>query len=272
VHIIGDPVDGTSRFFVKPTSGTLSDGTVSYNNSATIPGGLNLEGEPIPSSTIVVNETIFDIPPTSDDLVFAINTISADGKTVATLQTYTIKKTSFYTGSFDVGIFKTWISNPTFTSVNSPTEAGKQALKATNTTPYITATLMYTFYFSPYNALFPGSNGKKYNCWGRSFLDDDGVFLRKIYPALGIGLNGNVMSNWFIGLNCEPMQGLGFFAGRNIRNVNVFNAPVSADLNNLTTDQFNYYQNTKTKSDWAVGLILDVSIFTKLASAISGTK
>lgn len=114
-------------------------------------------------------------------------------------------------------------------------------------------------------------NGFRHSAWGRTFLDDEGGFIRKIYPAIGIGLNGNVLDNWFVGLNCQPMQGFGIFAGANIRKVNTFNIPASAsiDINAVTQDQFNYYSNTTTRADWAIGIILDTSIFTKIASTLS---
>ena len=264
------------RYVANVTGGTLTDAIVNWGSNADISAIRDTARKVLQARDVIgkvntdISEYLFNFFPTSDDLVFTLNFIPVSTKAVPPvpilLKTYTIKKTPFYFGSFDVGVLYTWISNPTYSQMASPTVSGAQALKVTDNKPYVSAALMYTVYFSIVNAIDPKG---KYSYWGRSFLDDEGCFLRKIYPALGVGLSGQVFTNWFVGLNCQPMQGFGIFAGRNIRKVNTFDAPTNVDLNNITADQFNYYQNTKTKSDWSIGILLDTSVLTKLIGSIS---
>lgn len=272
-------INNLGRFMIKQTSGSLNDQSVYYNANV-VPSKTNdqqAEDGSTPDEKGVADREIveqsFVLLPTSDDLSFSLNFFK--GGNVAdttTLTSYTIKKTSFYSGSFDVGIMHSWLSNPTFTSVNLPTDATKQTLKVTENRPGISGSFMYTVYVSPWTLIFPKDyKGVRHSAWGRSYLDDEKSFLRKIYPSFGVGLNGEFLTNWFAGLNFQPIQGFGVFVGKNIRKVNTFEMP---DINPGTTvinaDQFSYYQNTKTKADWTLGILIDTNIFNKLFGAVSG--
>lgn len=279
IHILYlHKVNSLGRFMIKQTSGSLNDQAVYYNasvvpsktNGQQADDGSNPDEKGAEEREVV--EQSFILLPTSDDLSFSVNFFKGGNVSgIATLASYTIKKTSFYSGSFDVGIMHSWLSNPTFTSVNLPTDATKQTLKVTENRPGISGSFMYTVYVSPWTLIFPTDyKGVRQSAWGRSYLDDEKSFLRKIYPSFGVGLNGEFLTNWFAGLNFQPIQGFGVFFGTNIRKVNTFEMP---DINPGTTvinaDQFSYYQNTKTKADWALGILIDTNIFNKLFGAFS---
>jgi hypothetical protein len=66
------------------------------------------------------------------------------------------------------------------------------------------------------------------------------------------------------------MQGFGLFVGQNIRKVATFDMPgLVPGTTVVTQSQFDYYQNSKFKSGWAIGAVIDLSIFTKLFGNIS---
>ncbi|MBE5322048.1 hypothetical protein IM793_23030 [Pedobacter sp. MR2016-19] len=266
----------SGRFLFKQTAGTLTDEDLYYNSAVTAGKAADGKSQSENQGQTQKDMTIIDhsitMLPTSDELAFNILYFKGGNPAEPVqLNSTKIKKTAFYKGSFDVGILYTWLNNPTFTSVNSPADASKQTLKVTNDKPAIIGSFMYTLYVSPVNLIFPeGRDGRRFNAWGRSYLDDEGSFIRKIYPCLGVGLSGELLTNWFFGLNIQPMQGFGIFAGKNVRKVNTFDMPGLIPGETLiSTEQFNYYQNTKTKSNWTIGIVLDTNIFNKIIGSVS---
>ena len=274
LYMQSDPNIAGYRFNV--TSGTLSDNLSIYNINTPIP---KIQGGTANNNSII--DVSYNMFPTSDDLSFELDVIKKDDKTgnfvTTKIQSYTIKKTPYYIGAFNIGVFNTWLANPSYQLVNLPGRASNstdQTVKVTDNGPSINATFMYTVYLSIYNLFYPYSKSKnqgyKYNWWGRTYLDDKGNFLRKIYPCFGVGLNGTVLNNWYAGFNLEPMQGFGIFVGQNIRKVNTFDMHFT-DTTAVSQDQFNFYQNTKWKSGWAVGVVIDMSIFSKIAGSITSS-
>ncbi len=285
IHVLYSISDSTIyHFTVETTGGTLSDNMSIYNaatdpvkpttNSNTVKGK-NFSSASLNCQGLVDEE--FNIFPTSDNLTFDLKVIPKENgkiKPVIKIQTYVITKTPFYYGAFTAGLFGTFLSNPTFqlTTLPNGTTPPTQTVKITDEGASVNATFMYTIYFSLYNVIFPHSelgndNSYRYNSWGRSYLDDEKNIFRKIYPAIGIGLNGSVLTNWYVGFNIEPMKGFGIFVGQNIRKVSTFDMPnFTMGTSTVTQDQFNFYQNSKLKSGWALGITLDLSILSKLTS------
>ncbi|MCW3105700.1 MAG: hypothetical protein JWQ09_206 [Segetibacter sp.] len=286
VHVLysaGDP--SIYRFTIEPPEATLNDNSVINAAAAAAPAP-----KAIPDAMKIMNgggnscdnmiDQEFNIFPTSDNINFALMLIPKKGNSiqpVKRIQTYTLVKTPLYHGSFGAGVFGTFLANPSYQLSNITTGTGSaattiQTVKVTDEGASINATFMYTAYFSFYNLLFPtpklgDGSSYRYNAWGRSYLDDESNILRKIYPCFGVGLNGTVLTNWYIGFNMEPMKGFGIFVGQNLRKVTTFDMPdVSFGTTAVTQDQFNYYQNNKLKSGWALGITLDLSILSRITS------
>jgi hypothetical protein len=259
---------------INVTAGDLNDVLIFYNQKTTVGSLHNLSSDSTKDSTFGFIDVGYNLFPTSDDLSFDLNVITLkEGKTQSTkLQSYTLKKTPFYFGSLNIGGVYTWVKNPSYQLVNSPVNQDKKTIKTTDNTSGVMATLLYTVYWSPINAIFR-NEGVKYHSWGRSYLDDDGAFFRKIYPCFGFGLQDKVFTNVILGLNYEPMQGFGIMVGSNIRKINTFDMPNFAEgETDVTQDQFDFYQNTKWKSGWTVGLAIDLTLFNKIVGSVTTSK
>jgi hypothetical protein len=285
IHIIYNKTDPNLFRFAIGTNGDLSD-QVSVYNIGNVPQpkpqGLAQpdNNPPPPNCDNILGEEVFNTFPTSDDLTLTLSYIpvSSDNKlqTAVQIQTYTIKKTAYYFASFNGGLVNTWLGNPSFSLVAQPsaTTTTNQTVKVTDNGSSVNFVLMTTIYFSLVNLIDPyeggNSGNQRFSYWGRSYLDDGGNLFRKIYPAIGVGLNGNVLTNFYAGFNFEPLQGFGIFIGQNIRKVATFDMPdFSPGVTTVTQSQFDYYQNTKWKSGWVIGAILDFSIFNKLFGGVS---
>lgn len=263
-------------FSVNKTSGKLSDVPVYYNADKVADLNVfNSNSGSIDKNSIVITETPFELFPSSNDLSFEIKRtfIKDDSVDVKVLNTYTIEMTPMYNGSFSVGLIHSNLSNPTFELVNSPTTTGAQTVKTIDDSKNVFITVMYTAYWSPVKALQNiGNKQRRYSNYGRSYLDDDndGLFLTKIYPCVGVSLSDRLMTNWFAGFNYEPFQGLGVFLGANIRKVNTFDLDGYVDGQTVTQDQFDYYTNTKLKAKLAIGVEIDITAFLKMLGGFSG--
>lgn len=178
------------------------------------------------------------------------------------VESYTIKMTPTYQGSFDIGLVKSELANPTYSLVTSP-DGLSQTVKVTDDGKSEgVATLMATFYYSPV-VILESIFGKKpvpfYKLNGRNFLDDHKIYER-IYPTVGVGLSDKVFENLFIGLNWEVVRGFALFYGWNYRKVNTFNMPGFEAGMPVTEDQFNYYTNEDWKTKPAYGIKLDLLV------------
>jgi hypothetical protein len=179
------------------------------------------------------------------------------------VESYTIKMTPTYQGSFDIGLVKSELANPTYSLVTSP-DGLSQTVKVTdNGESEGVATLMATFYYSPV-VILESIFGKKpvpfYKLNGRNFLDDHKIYER-FYPTVGVGLSDKVFENLFIGINWEVVRGFALFYGWNYRKVNTFNMPgFEEGVTTVTEDQFNYYTNEKWKTKPAYGIKLDLLV------------
>lgn len=286
LHVLTNKADSNMFRYAFQTNGDLNDNYSVYGANNINPAAVKGEGadltngkQPAPVDCSNLRDEVFNVFPTSDDLTFTLYFIPIKNKTLGApvkIVAYTLKKTAYYIASFDGGAFNTWLGNPTYTLVNIPsaTTSTDQTVKVADNGSSVNFVLMATFYFSPYNILFPYKNCDKklqrFSPWGRSFLDDDGCLFRKIYPAIGVGLNGTVLNNFYAGLNFEPMQGFGLFVGQNIRKVSSFDMPGFVPGTTVVTQsQFNYYENSKYKNGWAFGAIIDLTVFTKLFGKIS---
>jgi hypothetical protein len=276
IHILyAEDQSKNYQYSISVTSGSLNDAISFYNSNVSPKNGQQgmKIGEP---KTSTIQEVQYNLFPTSDDLSFDLNviTLKDDGTAKSSkLQSYTLKKSPFYFGSLNIGGVYTWVKNPSYQLVNSPVNPDKKTVKTTDNTSGVMGTLLYTVYWSPINAIFKSKDDFKYHSWGRSYLDDDGAFFRKIYPCFGFGLQDQVFTNIIVGLDYEPIQGFGLVVGQNIRKVNTFDMPNFIEgETDVTQDQFDFYQNTKWKTGWTVGLEIDLTVFNKIVGSITTSK
>jgi hypothetical protein len=258
-------------------SGTLSDASVIVSGDVKINAQQGAVVEDNGKQLPAVTEIAHNLFPTSDELKFDLEAIVIDNKNQKIpmkLTSYSIKKTSFYSSAFNIAGVYSWASNPAFQLVNSPVNQGKQTVKTTDKTTGLMAALLYTVYWSPFNAWFKTKEGIKLSPWGRTYLDDSTTSLfRKIYPAIGFGLKDQVFTNILAGFNFQPVKDLGIFIGTNIRKKNTFDMPGFVEgQTDVSQDQFNFYQNKEWKAGWALGVVIDVSVFTKILGNISTEK
>ncbi len=275
VHIIypfslSDP-DRVS-YSVKQKSGSFSSALLFNNNNIRneIPGSLQA-GEKIDGIT----ERTFLLGTATDDLTFDIIEATKDTKVTKTvLETYTIKMSPVYHGSFDVGLIKTNLSNPNFSLVQLPGSTN-QVVKQTDESPKGVVTVMASFYVSPV-VLLQSLLGKKkipfYKLTGRSFLDDH-KFYERIYPTIGVGVSDKAFENLFYGVNWELARGLSIFGGWHYGKVRTFGMPnFKAGVTPVTNTEFDFYQNTKWEKSTAIGIKLDILIVKNLFGPVAGSK
>jgi hypothetical protein len=258
-------------YSVKQKSGTFSSALL-FNNSnirSQIPGQLQ-SGEKYDGIT----ERKFLLGTSTDDLTFDIIAATKDNQITKTvLETYTIKMSPVYHGSFDIGFIKTDLSNPTYSLVQQPNSTN-QVIKLTDESPKGVITVMASFYVSPI-ILLESVFGKKkipfYKLTGRSFLDDH-KFYERFYPTIGVGVSDKAFENIFYGINWEIARGLSIFGGWHYGKVNTFDMPnFQAGVTPVTNEDFTFYQNTKWKTSTAIGIKLDILIVKNLFGGLAAT-
>jgi hypothetical protein len=272
VHIIypfslADP--NKVSYSIKQKSGSFSSALL-FNNSNINTNGLfkTQSGEKYDGIT----ERAFVLGTSTDDLTFDIIAATKDNQINKTvLETYTIKMSPVYHGSFDVGLIRTNLSNPTYSLVQDPNSTN-QVVKQTDESPKGVVTVMASFYVSPI-ILLESVFGKKkipfYKLTGRSFLDDH-KFYERFYPTIGIGVSDKAFENIFYGINWEVARGLSIFGGWHYGKVKTFEMPnFQAGVTPVTSDQFEFYQNTKWKTSTAIGLKLDIMIVRNLFGTVA---
>lgn len=272
VHIIypfslSDP--NKISYSIKQKSGSFSSALL-FNNSnirSQIPGQLQ-SGEKYDG----IIERKFLLSTSTDDLVFDIIAASKESKVTKTvLESYTIKMSPVYHGSFDVGLIRTTLSNPSFSLVQFP-NSSYEVVKETDKSPKGVVTVMASFYASPV-LILESIFGKKripfYKLTGRSFLDDHKIYER-IYPTIGVGVTDKSFENIFYGLNWEIARGLCIFYGFHTGKVNTFEMPsFQPEVTPVTNDEFEFYKNTKWKTSKTIGVKLDIIIIRNLFQTMS---
>ncbi|MEI7736402.1 MAG: hypothetical protein WCI49_13110 [Ferruginibacter sp.] len=259
-------------YSVKQKSGSFSSALLFNNNNirSDIPGILQA-GEKIDGIT----ERNFLLGTATDDLTFDIIEATRDTKVTKTvLETYTIKMSPVYHGSFDVGLIKTDLSNPNFNLVQLPGSTN-QVVKQTDESPKGVVTVMASFYVSPV-VLLESLLGKNkipfYKLTGRSFLDDH-KFYERFYPTIGVGVSDKAFENLFYGINWELARGLSIFGGWHYGKVRTFGMPnFKAGVTPVTNTEFDFYQNTKWEKSTAIGVKLDIMIVKNLFGTVAGSK
>ncbi|MFT3793637.1 hypothetical protein [Flavobacterium sp.] len=219
-----------------------------------------------------VIERKFLLATSTDDITFDIVAVTKDDKIEKTvLNTYDIKMSPTYHGSFDVGLVKTELSNPTYNLVQLPGSTD-QVVKATDESPKGVVTVMASFYVSPIillESLFDKDKIPFYKLTGRNFLDDHKIYER-FYPTIGVGVSDKSFENIFYGINWELARGLSIFGGWHYGKVNTFEMPnFVAGVTPVTSEQFAFYQNNRWKTSTAFGVKLDIMIVRNLFSATS---
>lgn len=269
VHIIY-PYTGSEdvSYSIKQTSGTFNSGLV-LNNSG-IRNDLGTFSPQSGKDVIAIGEREFLLGTATDDLSFEIIATTNNSKKSVkkiVLESYTIQMSPVFHASFDVGLLRTNLSNPTFSLVQSPNDPNL-VVKETNINPTGVVTIMVSAYTSPIILLESLSKKKKsiphYKLYGRNFLDDH-KFYERIYPTVGVSLSSRTFENLFFGFNFEISRGLNFFCGWHYGKVNVFNMPnyVSGETP-VTQEQFDFYTNTKWRTSTTFGVKLDALIIRNL--------
>lgn len=268
VHIIYpfslDEPDKIS-YSVKQKTGTFSSALL-FNNAGFRAGKeFNFQGG---EKYHGITERKFLLGTATDDLSFDITATTSDGTTITknTLESYTIKMSPVYHGSFDVGLIKTNLSDPDFSLVQHP-DGTKQVVKQTGESPKGIVTIMASFYVSPVIVLESIFGKKKipfYKLTGRNFLDDHKLYER-FYPTIGVGINDKIFENIFYGINWELARGLSIFGGWHTGKVHTFEkSGYEAGITPVTNEEFEFYKNTRWKTSTAIGVKLDIMIVRNL--------
>ena len=274
IHIIYPFKSGDDLRFsysVKQKTGSFNSALM-FNNTnvrTQLPGG-SLQSD---RGYDGITERTFLLGTASDDLAFDI-VLAEKGKSAKTvLESYTIKMSPVYHGSFDIGLLRTDLSSPTFELVDLPGATnGEKVVKQTDQAPRGVVTIMVSFYTSPVIWLESLANrtkfGKKkipfYKMTGRSFLDDHKIYER-IYPTIGVSISDKAFENLFFGFNWEIARGLSLFGGWHYGKVNTFTKPDFVPSETLVTPaEFEFYQTTKWKTSGAIGVKLDAMILKNL--------
>lgn len=186
------------------------------------------------------------------------------------LNTLTIP-VKIYNGSFDIGLLKSNLSNPTFTFSASSTDANLGNVKKDESGSRGMVTAMATFYGSPILAFKRFILGQKeqvptYKLTGRNYVSDHKLFER-IYPAVGLSISENTFENIFYGFNWEVVKGASLFAGWHYGKINTFeivDENFQFESSEITKQQFNLSTKQKWDTDFAIGVNLDILVILNL--------
>jgi len=269
-------------YSVKQTGGTPNNGTLLFQNTGILSSlSGTFQSKTLNQSGSAKNYDIWKVADfylgnAQDDIPFTITSsvIGDDGKkTTGDVASYTIKMSSIYHGSFDVGLINSSLRNPTFTLTNAPDGSANQVIKTTDDGKRGMVSVMATFYTSPIILLekyiFHVKDIPDFKLAGRDFLDDHKIYER-LYPTIGVSINERAFDNLFYGFNWEISRGLSIFGGRHWGKINTFTMNGYTPGQVITQAQFNYYTNTKWATAWAYGIKLDVLVITNLIG--SGNK
>lgn len=278
VHIIAPGyTDKPSDFSysVKQTAGSFSGAFNVLNDNQIASINSKLQGGRLNDYDTWLDNT-WQLATATDDLTFDIILIAPDDKDKpvrTVLDTYTIKMSPVYHGTFDVGLFNSRLRNPSYSLVTSPLDEEAMVVKEADGGNRGVVTAMYTAYTSipllflkvfaedSYDRVSP-----RQGLSGRNFLDDHTIWQR-FYPTVGVSLSKNVFENLFFGVNWEIARGLSLFAGGHWGKVNTFDyAPTDYVQGEtaVTQEQFDYHINTAWKVGWVYGVKLDVKVVSNL--------
>jgi hypothetical protein len=277
VHIIFPgytDVEDNIIYSVRQKSGTYNNSLNFLNNGIQNQVTSNLQASIETRDFDIWKEKTFLLGTATDDLTFEIIATTFDSVTkrsvTGVLQTYVIKMSPVYHGSFDIGLINSELKNPTYTLTASPTNSSEMLVKETDGGNRGIVTLMATFYTSPiilFEKLLEKRTKKhipSYKLTGRNFLDDH-KFYERIYPAIGVSLSDKTFENLFFGLNWEIARGLSLFGGGHWGKINTFDMPgYQKGTTVVTQQQFDYYTNRKWDSAWAYGVKLDILVIANL--------
>ncbi|HOZ76002.1 MAG TPA: hypothetical protein PLI38_12180 [Flavobacterium sp.] len=247
-------------YSVKQKTGSFNS-SLNFRNASIKTGGLDYHG----LEEYTIGEKSFQLSTSSDNITFdLIMAYQNDNRTVTrtVVENYTIIMSPTYHGSFDVGLVRTELNNPTYSLVNAPT-GDFQTVKITDTGKSTgVVTVMASFYYSPVIMLekLAGKKFPFYKTNGRNFLDDH-EFYERFYPTIGVGVNEKAFQNLFYGINWEIVRGLSLFGGWHYGKVNDFGLPAYVEGLPVTASQFEYYKRTRWKTDSAFGIKLDLLVF-----------
>jgi hypothetical protein len=261
VHVLSPKSEDPSlpTYTIKQRTGSFND-ALNFRNSGAKDVQLQNDG------TEGIRDQPFLLSTSTENISFDLVSVKkgADDEFIRKpVESYTIKMTPTYQGSFDIGLVKSELANPTYSLVTSPDGLAQTVKVTDNGKSEGVATLMATFYYSPV-VILESIFGKKpvpfYKLNGRNFLDDHKIYER-FYPTVGVGLSDKVFENLFIGINWEVVRGFALFYGWNYRKVNTFTMPgFEEGVTTVTEDQFNYYTNEKWKTKPAYGIKLDLLV------------
>ena len=268
VHIIypiSSKNPNKTSYSVKQTAGEFSSALL-FNNTNILSQVGKLQSGDIYDAFA---QRTFILGTSTNDLTFDIvaTTKGDDNKVSKTvLETYTIKMSPVFHGSFDVGFLQSNLPNPDYSLVQLP-NSPDMVVKETNRNPQGVVTIMASCYVSPVvllEKLFKLKKFRQYQLTGRSFLDDH-KFYERIYPTIGVGINNKALENFYYGFNWEIARGFCVFGGWHTGKVNTFEMPgYQANVTPVTADQFEFYKNTKWKTSTAFGVKLDIMIVRNL--------
>ena len=262
----------TVRYNVKQTAGGIDD-VLLFRNSGKI-DVVNL------TSAASYRSYHYEIALTESNknIVFEIYRGISDGSSLTNtkLSTQTIP-IKIYNGSFDIGLISSELENPSYSFVGSAEDATMGKVKQSDMGKRGIVTTMSTFYASPIILLEKyifkpkDKNGIKidipnYKLTGRNFVLDHKIYER-IYPAVGLSINEQALENIFYGFNFEAVRGASLFVGWHHGKVNTFSS-TNSDFNFnesvISIENFNLNQNQKWKTDFAIGVNLDILVILNL--------
>ncbi len=218
-------------------------------------------------------EEIILLRTSSDDIEFDIVKSKREEGTTGVIATQIIPMSSVYNASFEVGLLRSNLENPSFSLAPLPTDPTKNTVVAKETGPRGRVTIMATLYTSPIlivRYLIQRIAGRgitipSFQLYGRSFLLDH-EWYERLYPAFGVSLNDNVFENLFYGVDFEFARGASLFIGGHYGKVNTFDTSggIIVGASEVTQEDFGVRSNTEWKTDLAFGINLDVTIIKNL--------
>jgi len=270
VHIITSlPIDKKNlvRYSVKQTKGGIDDILV-FRNAGKLDDFKFNSSE----SEFFYYHSQYSLRESNSDIVFEIykGENTEKGATNNLLNTFTIP-IKIYNGSFDIGLLRSDLKNPSFTFSASADDQNLGKVKRDDGGSRGIVTAMATFYGSPVLAFRRIVLGQKdkvpaYKLTGRNYVSDHSLFER-IYPAVGLSISDDTFDNIFYGFNWEIVKGGSLFAGWHYGKVNSFdlnNDEFEFETTEISKQDFELSTKNKWETDFAIGVNLDVLVILNL--------
>jgi hypothetical protein len=272
VYLTPENSPGLIRYSVDQKKGNFEDGLV-FNNANQI-SSFNLQGasREAPAIKYIWAENEFLLRTSSNDIEFdiirtatkSLETVSIESNIV---KTHSIAMSRVYNGTFEIGFINSKLEDPSYELVTLDPNTGATTVKKTDAGDRGMVTAMAVLYTSPIvllRKLF-GGNVPDYQLTGRNLLNDHKIYER-IYPTVGIKLGDKAFQNIFFGATWEFARGGSVFAGWHYGEVNTFEGEDDFNFGStpITETQFNLRTNREWKTDFAIGLNLDLKLVTNL--------